>query len=176
MGKTYDRHSVTIVVIKEALGLRKTIDADHVDCPDLIFTADQAQSLWRTLRDAAQPVSGASLGLHGDKLNAKGTYPLELKAALSSKHTSQRTGEEYTRNDAWNPAQLKAFEPAMVRLEIGFYGQPKLCAYLVPPVTRAPNAKARVIPQITRIDVDSPEGKAIAEKHAKPTVARINRR
>ncbi len=177
MATIYDRNTVTVVVSKGMLALKKTTEEDRKLCPDMIFSHNEAESHWRTLLGAKDySVKGDSLGLYSDKLNARGNYLVELQAAVASKQTSQRTGEDYMRNDEWSHAQLVAFKPVLLQLEVVFYGGPKLCAYVTPPPARVRGgSKARVVPAITRIDVESPEGKAIAERHAAPATARIRR-
>lgn len=175
MAKEYDRSPVTIYMVKNALGLRKATDADMREAPDHVFTHEQARALWETFCGNAYDVSGTALTLYGDKMNAKGNYPEALIAATHSIHTSQRTGAEYIRNDVWARKQLLAFKPILVRLEIGFYGGPQLCAYMVDPPSRQTATKQRVIPDVKRIDPQSPEGQAIASANA-PRRAGIQRR
>lgn len=174
MARIYDRNSVVIAIAKELLTLRKATDADRRDTPDLIFEHDEVKSLWETLKGADQMIAGDALALYGDKLNAKGSYPELLIAAKHVEKTAQ-SGVEYIKNEAWAPRQLQTFKPALIQLEVGFYGQPQLCAYLVAPVAKARTGRQRIIPQVKRIDVDSPEGKAIAAQHA-PRSQGIRRR
>jgi hypothetical protein len=179
MASIYAQSSATLVIMPEKglLTLRKTTERDLRDCPHLVFDHKQAWSLWETLKGKGQNTSiqGAALSLYGEGLNEEGNYNAPIAAQVSAP-AKRRDGSDYLRAIEWTPAQLRAFTPQVVQLEYGVFKGPALCAYLTAPFKRN-GAAARVIPTITRIDVGSPEGKAIAAAHAAtPQITRINRK
>lgn len=179
MASIYAQASATLVIMPEKgiLTLRKTTERDLRECPHLVFDHTQAWSLWETLKGKDQKllIQGVALSLYGEGLNEEGNYNAPI-AARHSQPAKRKDGSDYLRAVEWTPQELRAFTPQVVQLEYGVFKGPALCAYLTAPYKRN-GAASRVIPTITRIDVGSPEGKAIAAAHvATPQITRINRK
>lgn len=172
----WDKYPVAIDQDKDGtLFIRRVEDNDN---PDLVFETakgkEQAQALFATLAGSGLNVACGSLFLGSEVLNERGTFPMPIPPAFTTK--KERGGETIIRPYAYSAEQVANYK-ALSFVFVVYNHKPQLIAFLTPRQQRK-NGKlvqARPALELKRIDPQSPEGKAIASANA-PRRAGIQRR